>query len=405
MRWVNFLALLLVSIGHAELVVTALNRLHGLRLSCRTLQRLRNLHDVLLPGVPLAMFVFVGFSGPGLLVGGSWSDVPAGWLAWFAACSVGLVGLAASSVRWWLHRPPECQPVNHSSVVDVARRLGYRPVGRGPLRSLTRLPGNQVFQLEIAEKTLALPRLPREWDGLSILHLSDLHFTGTISREFFEHVIDLAAGLRADLAVFTGDLLDRQDLTEWLPATLGRIETPLGRYFILGNHDWFLDPQEIRRELMSLGWTSLVGQVVTIDRRGQRLEIGGTELPWMGGHPEFEEQGARDEGPGQVRGGVSSFGDREPGAFRILLSHTPDQIGWARRQGVDLMLAGHNHGGQVVLPVVGPVYSPSLYGVEYAGGTFWRPPTLLHVSRGVSGRHPLRWNCRPEITKLVLRPA
>ena len=90
-------------------------------------------------------------------------------------------------------------------------------------------------------------------------------------------------------------------------------------------------------------------------------------------------------------------------AFRLLLSHTPDHIHWARSQGIDLMLSGHNHGGQIVLPVVGPVYSPSRYGCKYSAGVFWEDPTLLYVSRGVSGRHPLRYNCLPEMTKLVLR--
>ena len=69
------------------------------------------------------------------------------------------------------------------------------------------------------------------------------------------------------------------------------------------------------------------------------------------------------------------------------------------------MLSGHNHGGQIVLPVLGPVYSPSRFGVKYAAGTFHEPPTLLHVSRGLSGRYPLRWNCLPEVTRIVLRRA
>jgi predicted MPP superfamily phosphohydrolase len=70
---------------------------------------------------------------------------------------------------------------------------------------------------------------------------------------------------------------------------------------------------------------------------------------------------------------------------------------------VDLMLSGHNHGGQVVLPIIGPVYAPSRFGVQYAGGVFWKDPTLLYVSRGISGQHPLRLNCPPELTKLILR--
>ncbi len=90
------------------------------------------------------------------------------------------------------------------------------------------------------------------------------------------------------------------------------------------------------------------------------------------------------------------------GDFRLLLSHTPDHFAWARAHGVDLMLSGHNHGGQIVLPVIGPVFAPSRYGVRYAAGAFWSEPTLLYVSRGLSGRHPLRLNCPPELTRIVL---
>jgi uncharacterized protein len=63
------------------------------------------------------------------------------------------------------------------------------------------------------------------------------------------------------------------------------------------------------------------------------------------------------------------------------------------------MLAGHTHGGQIRLPVVGPVFSPSRFGVRYASGTFFRAPTLMHVSRGLSGTRPLRFNCRPELAQ------
>jgi predicted MPP superfamily phosphohydrolase len=69
------------------------------------------------------------------------------------------------------------------------------------------------------------------------------------------------------------------------------------------------------------------------------------------------------------------------------------------------MLAGHNHGGQVRLPVIGPVFMPSRYGRHFDMGAFQVGPTLVHVSRGVSGKHPFRFGCRPELTKIVLRSA
>ena len=73
--------------------------------------------------------------------------------------------------------------------------------------------------------------------------------------------------------------------------------------------------------------------------------------------------------------------------------------------GIDLMLAGHVHGGQIRLPPFGSVLVPSRYGRRYDAGAFDEPPTLLHVSRGLSGEHPVHYNCLPEVTLLTLRCA
>ena len=69
------------------------------------------------------------------------------------------------------------------------------------------------------------------------------------------------------------------------------------------------------------------------------------------------------------------------------------------------MLAGHTHGGQIRFPLIGPVVCPSWHGTRYSSGFFDERPTLLHTSRGTGSLMPLRWNCPPEITKLVLRSA
>ncbi len=67
------------------------------------------------------------------------------------------------------------------------------------------------------------------------------------------------------------------------------------------------------------------------------------------------------------------------------------------------MLAGHTHGGQIRFPRIGPILAPSRYGVRFASGVFHLPPMVMHVSRGLSGLQPLRFNCPPELARLVLR--
>jgi hypothetical protein len=385
MSWLNALILAVFIAGHCELLVTVVNRLHALKLPGPLLKTVRHVHDLLMLAGPPLIVWFVGLSGPKVLLGGGWQELSPGWVIYLGLCAAGAIALAVTAGRYQSRSLPAALTSNHSELIDVAKRLGHRPLAPGPYQWLARLPGNELFHIEVSQKTLQLPRLPAEWDGLSILHLSDLHFIGTLDLPFFEEVARLSADQNADLIAFTGDLLDNQQLIEWLPATLGKLSAPLGCHFILGNHDWYLKPEPIRQSLVDLGWHDVAGKTRVLQHRGRPLAIGGSELPWMGRHPDFTTA--------------------PPDAFRLLLSHTPDNLPWALRAGVDLMLSGHNHGGQVVLPLLGPVYSPSLYGCRYASGLFWQAPTLLHVSRGISGRHPFRWRCKPELTKLVLRPA
>ncbi|MFM7927659.1 MAG: hypothetical protein ACKO9Q_08070, partial [Pirellula sp.] len=89
--------------------------------------------------------------------------------------------------------------------------------------------------------------------------------------------------------------------------------------------------------------------------------------------------------------------------FRLGISHSPDQLPWAKRLEVSLLLCGHTHGGQIRFPWIGPIIAPSKYGSRFASGVFYQSPTLMHVSRGMSGVHPIRLRCLPEVSVLELR--
>jgi uncharacterized protein len=257
-------------------------------------------------------------------------------------------------------------------------------------RLLTSIPGNQVFQIAVAEKSFELPALPEALAGLTITHLSDLHLTGQLPRDFYRRVADLSNELRSDIVAITGDIVEKVPCLDWLPETLGRIQAPLGVFFVLGNHELRIhDTPRVRRALTDLGWTDLGGTAATVIHAGRDILLEGNELPWHRSEanipPPFAQKNAS-------------------APFRILLSHAPDQFAWARNRQVDLMLAGHTHGGQIQLPVLGPVFSPSRYGVKYCAGIFYRDSTLMHVSRGIAGTRPLRFQCPPEIAKLTLCP-
>jgi predicted MPP superfamily phosphohydrolase len=297
---------------------------------------------------------------------------------------LGVVVAPISQLRYWLRRTAPQQTKVSSEVMDVAERLGFAPAGHGKQAPLCRLSFNQVFEVEFNEKTLVLPQIPAAWDGLTILHLSDLHFCGTPDRTFYRYVLEysLKDG-PPDLVALTGDVVDSKMHHRWVLPLLGRVRGKEGQYAILGNHDHYRDVTMIRRRLRRAGFRVLVNSWEPHTLRGEPLVIVGHEGPWQRGEPDLS--GAPE------------------GLFRLCLSHSPDSIAWARKNRIDLMLAGHVHGGQIRFPLIGSTFCPSRYSRRYDCGTFFEAPTVMHVSRGLAGQHPLRVLCRPEVTRVVLR--
>jgi len=370
--------------GHAVLCVAGLNRLYGLALPRRLLKAMRGLDGLLILAGPVVFWGVWGFDlsrGLGLYAEGAWRTALAGYALF--CCVAGFGVLPAVTLRRLLRRRPAALLSNHTDAVDVSARLGFKPVGRGKYRLLARLPANEVFRVDLAVRTFRLPALPPAWDGLSILHLSDLHLCGTPDRAFYDHVMDVCRAWQPDVVALTGDVVDSDEHHRWIMPVLGRLRWRVGAFAVLGNHDFWQQPDLVRRRLRRAGFHVLGNSWTQLDWRGERLTVIGHEGPWFRPGPDLAACPA--------------------GGFRLCLSHTPDNLPWARRQGIDLMLAGHNHGGQVRFPVIGSVFVPSRYGRRYDCGTFHEPPTLLHVSRGLAGQHPLRYNCRPEVTKIVLQ--
>jgi len=221
--------------------------------------------------------------------------------------------------------------------------------------------------------------LPTELDGLRIAHLSDFHL-GPPSRGSLA-VRKAAAWVRErrpDLVVATGDLLSRPRGRAQLDETLRGLDA----FVVLGNHDVAVtrDPFSRPAELDGLPATLLLNDSTTAERRGERIQIAG-----MGPHPV----------------GAVPAAD-ETASLRVLLSHYPRLAA----PGYQLVLAGHMHAGQIVLPLPGRKIRFAHLRAKLVEGLYRRDGVVLHVSPGVGTTFlPLRFFARPEVTELVLHRA
>jgi uncharacterized protein len=252
-------------------------------------------------------------------------------------------------------------------------------------------------ELEILELTIKLPRLPDAFAGMKIAQISDFHFREFTEASFLQAVVRRVNDLAPDLVVLTGDFVSNKPLGNHIGVKMGyhcaellsRIECPL-RYAILGNHDALVSSRAVTDALLTHGIPVLANGFVPLERGGQRIWLAGTEDALM----------QRPDLAAALPSG------RRPGLEPvILLSHEPDFADYAVGRQIDLILSGHTHGGQILLPFIPPLLLPDL-GVKYVHGLFrLRDGMQLYVNRGIGAVNlPFRFRCPPEITLITLQP-
>jgi hypothetical protein len=285
-----------------------------------------------------------------------------------------------------LRKKPASMLTEQTRTLDLWPESGEALTGDYKLSWMTRLPGNGVFRLDITDLTLALANLPAEWNGLSILVLSDWHFHGTPSRLFFDRIIEeVNTGSTTDLVCLLGDYVDTDQHHEWIESILGRLNACEAKLAILGNHDLLHEPDRVRKELTAAGYVVLGNTWQEMEIRGVRFLAVGHEGPWFTPGPDLSTAPS--------------------GPFRLCLSHTPDNFYWGQAHNIGLMLCGHVHGGAIRIPLIGPIFVPSVYGRRFDSGVFEENGTAMVVGKGLSGREPLRFRCNPQVIRLTLRPA
>jgi predicted MPP superfamily phosphohydrolase len=373
--------------GHIFFWVGLINRVHSLGLPRWVVKSIGSMCFGCMGGIPFGIALWLAEQPKSVWTDGGRQPLHLAVQCYFAVCCAAAVATVVRLICRRVAPLPAVVRSHHCQPWRVPRDQAAA-VEQSVKHFLSRLPGNEVLHLEVSRWTLEAPRLPPALDGLTIAHLSDLHFTGWIGKPFFCEVVRLCNAMKPDLVAVTGDLIDVPECIDWIPDTLGQLTAKYGVYSILGNHDLRLDADRIRRTLVHSGLVDLGGRWTTVEIRGQSVVLAGNELPWLAPAADLSACPTRD---------------KSGGLFRIALAHTPDQFAWARASDVDLLLAGHTHGGQIRIPPFGPIFSPTFHGVRFISGVFYREPTILHVTRGISSIVPVRKNCPPELAMLELR--
>lgn len=378
--------LILGAIGHVILWIALINRVHAFGIKRIWVDLFTLFCVAALPLVPIAVLAAIYYPF-GVPTAATRFAATAAWT--YATLCAGFCIISIVQ-RWYLSRHPERDAAllaNHTLHIE----LDHTPsplTAPGISTLLSRLPGNQVLTIRLQEKQVVLPRLPSALDGLRIAHLTDLHMSGRLTPAFFNQVVDKVNSAGADLVAITGDIVEGDEFLDWLAPTLGRLESRFGAYYVLGNHDRRATEAKLRTALADAGLTNVGGSCRQVTIRSTPVILAGNELPWY--KPAADVSSCPSESPA----------GRPP---RILLAHSPDQFKWAQTNDFDLMMAGHLHGGQFRLPLLGAITSPSIHGVRYVAGLFTAGNTVMHVSRGVSSLTPIRFSCPPEIAVLTLR--
>jgi predicted MPP superfamily phosphohydrolase len=246
--------------------------------------------------------------------------------------------------------------------------------------------------LTLVEQTIAVQPWHVEHAGLKIAVMSDLH-VGAPHRDLarLQEVVSLIDEQKPDLIVILGDFVIQGVLggtfvpPEPIAHELSELRAPLGVVAVLGNHDWWFDGERVRRALTTEGIKVLVDDSLRLNHNGKPFWLMGLDDLWTRGN--------------HLESTLAAIYDNEP---IIALTHNPD-IFPDMPQRVTLTLAGHTHGGQVNLPLVGRPVVPSKFRQRFAYGLIEEHNGKIFVTGGVgTSILPVRFRVKPEIAILTI---
>jgi hypothetical protein len=240
---------------------------------------------------------------------------------------------------------------------------------------------------QVNRSTIELPFLPLAFKGIRIVFISDIHHGPWVTPFYVQQVVDMANQLKPDLICLGGDYVHMSvKYVEPCIAILGELQAPYGVFAVLGNHDHRNGARKTHQALEEAGIRVLTNTGIWLETENERLRLCGVDDLWEGN---------------QNLNSALEDATREDAV--LLLSHNPDFAEKFDDDRVGLMLSGHTHGGQVVLPFVGAPFVPSKYKNKYLSGLVQTKSTQVFISKGVGTiAPPIRFCCRPEIDLITL---
>jgi predicted MPP superfamily phosphohydrolase len=238
-------------------------------------------------------------------------------------------------------------------------------------------------RIQVTREELLVSGWPEALSGLRVGFISDLHRSATVSHEMIATAVSILMAESPDLIILGGDYVTNRDRRFVQPAAdaLAGLSAKAGVFAVLGNHDEERDTTPV---LTALGYSVLRDARTQITIRGETVEVAGLRY-WTRRMQDVTRV---------IRGASPNL---------ILIAHTPNRLIEAAALSVPLMLSGHTHGGQIVLPGLGAVAARDF---PVIAGSARRENTTVFVTRGVGTVYvPVRINCPPEVALLTLRPA
>lgn len=242
---------------------------------------------------------------------------------------------------------------------------------------------------------IALRRWPSAMDGFTLALLSDFHYDPIFSIHPIKSSVQIVNDIRPDLVLLAGDFITstslgipRRSLTDAEPCA--RLLQPLrarhGVWAVMGNHDVIAGSPRVTAALQSFGIPVLANSAVPIEQNGGRF--------WLAGVGDVLKRGA------DLHSALQLIPSDEA---TVLMAHEPDYADYVARYPVDLQLSGHTHGGQILLPLIPPLYLPPL-GRKYVRGVHCIGGLTLYTTAGIGTIGlPVRLRCPPEITLVTIR--